>query len=182
MSKKSGKKKSITNARINEKKATTIIVVAFLIVVFLGGYIAFRFRDNYSNSLQTSVNNQTFTYSSELVTLTSSNVMNKEKGLNSDIRSIRIYNNNPEDVEYRVILKYDEISCTCTEKIPVNHIRYSLDGKTVKSLTEDNQVITSGKIKGLSNKNIEIRLWIDETFEGKEEHYHGRFIVERIEG
>lgn len=174
------KKKEIK--KISEKKATTVIVLAFLIIVFLGGYVAFKFRDNYKSTLQTNVNNQTFTYSSELVTLTSSNIMNKENGLKSDLRSIRIYNNTREDVEYKVILKNDDISCTCTEKIPTHLIRYSFDGKTVKSLTEDNQVIYKGKIRSLSSKNIEIRLWVDESFEGNDEHYHGRFIVERIEG
>lgn len=174
------KKKEIK--KISEKKATTVIVLAFLIIVFLGGYVAFKFRDNYKSTLQTNVNNQTFTYSSELVTLTSSNIMSKEKGLKSDLRSIRIYNNTREDAEYKVILKNDDISCTCTEKIPTHLIRYSFDGKTVKSLTEDNQVIYKGKIRSLSSKNIEIRLWVDESFEGNDEHYHGRFIVERIEG
>lgn len=180
MSKKSKKKNS--KREISEKKATTVIVVAFLIIVFLGGYVAFRFRDNYKSSLQTNVNNQTFTYSSELVTLTESNIMNKEKGLKSDIRTIRIFNNTRDDTEYRVILENDDISCTCTEKIPTNYIRYSLDGKTVKTITEDNQTIYKGKIKSLSSKNIEIRLWVDESFSGSQEHYHGRFIVERIEG
>lgn len=174
------KKKEIK--KISEKKATTVIVLAFLIIVFLGGYVAFKFRDNYKSTLQTNVNNQTFTYSSELVTLTSFNIMNKENGLKSDLRSIRIYNNTRDDVEYKVILENDDISCTCTEKIPTHLIRYSFDGKTVKSLTEDNQVIYKGKIKSLSSKNIEIRLWVDESFEGTDEHYHGRFIVERVEG
>ena len=174
-------KKSLSKTKINEKKAITIIIILFIVIVFLGGYISFRFKDKYNNSYQTNTNKQTFTYSTELVTLTKDNIMSNENGLKSNSRIIRIYNNTNEDIKYKIILKEDDINCTCTEQIPKYLIKYSLDGKIEKSLNEDNQILLNDKINKLSTKKIEVRLWIDESFKGDEDHYHGRFIIEKIE-
>ena len=172
---------SINKIVLSEKKITIIIVITFIVIMLLGGYISFRFKDNHNNSIKNNVSNKNFTYTSELITLTSSNIMNKEKGLKSNAYNIRIYNNTREKIKYKIILKSNDISCSCTEKIPTNYIRYSFDGQAVKTLIEENQDIYSNTINGLSNQNIEIKLWIDESYDGLDEHYHGRFIVKKIE-
>ena len=56
----------------------------------------------------------------------------------------------------------------------------SIDSKTVKSITKDNNEIFRGIIKKLSNKNIRVKIWIDNKYTG-EDHFHGVFVVEKVE-
>ena len=43
---------SINKIVLSEKKITIIIVITFIVIVLLGGYISFRFKDNHNNSLK----------------------------------------------------------------------------------------------------------------------------------
>ena len=119
------KNNNFTKTKINEKKAITIITITFVLIVLIGGYITFKIKDNKKRAILNNYSKKTFIYSSELITLTSNNIMNKEKGLESDAKNIRIINNTNEDINYRIILKEEDINCTSGEKIPNYYIRYS---------------------------------------------------------
>ena len=172
---------TISNIKKHEKKITFILVLIF-IFLFLG--IAFIFIDvnmkEYTNDIKSY--NSFISISSPVVLLDKSLVLNDKDGLKSKEISINIENSTCEDVNYKVVFNSNEnikSLCKCEDDLfDLNNIRYSLDGKNIKNFDSGHRIITTGIIKAYSNDTLKIRMWLHNPISN---HYHGEFVIEKIE-
>ena len=127
--------------------------------------------------------------SSRVVTLTNDYILSDSEGLKTDKYIVNINNDTPDVMNYKIRLVRDDIitsKCKCdTASLLLSNIKYSLDGKNISTLVENNNkeiIITTGSLKSGENKKVNINLWIDENvLKDKDYHFHGYFKVERVE-
>lgn len=180
---------TINKIKSNEKKYTIILVFIFMILFIVIGFFLFRVNGNKLYSSVDSVRNEMLESSSRVITLTNDYILSDKVGLKTDKYVVTINNDIPEILNYKIKLVRGDIitsKCKCdTTSLLLNNIKYSLDGKNISTLVENNNkeiIITTGSLKSGENKKVNINLWIDENvLKDKEHHFHGYFKVERIE-
>lgn len=180
---------TINKIKSNERKYTVILVFIFMILFIVICFFLFRVNGNKLYSSVDSAKNEMLESSSRVITLTNDYILSDKVGLKTDKYVVTINNDIPEILNYKIKLVRDDIitsKCKCdTTSLLLNNIKYSLDGKNISTLVENNNkeiIITTGSLKSGENKKVNINLWIDENVaKDKEHHFHGYFKVERIE-
>lgn len=180
---------TINKIKSNERKYTVILVFIFMILFIVICFFLFRVNGNKLYSSVDSARNEMLESSSRVITLTNDYILSDKVGLKTDKYVVTINNDIPEILNYKIKLVRDDIitsKCKCdTTSLLLNNIKYSLDGKNISTLVENNNkeiIITTGSLKSGENKKVNINLWIDENVaKDKEHHFHGYFKVERIE-
>lgn len=180
---------TINKIKSNERKYTVILVFIFMILFIVICFFLFRVNGNKLYSSVDSAKNEMLESSSRVITLTNDYILSDKVGLKTDKYIVTINNDIPEILNYKIKLVRDDIitsKCKCdTTSLLLNNIKYSLDGKNISTLVENNNkeiIITTGSLKSGENKKVNINLWIDENVaKDKEHHFHGYFKVERIE-
>ncbi|MDY5874807.1 MAG: hypothetical protein SPJ74_01890 [Bacilli bacterium] len=180
---------TINKIKSNERKYTIILVFIFMILFIVICFFLFRVNGNKLYSSVDSARNEMLESSSRVITLTNDYILSDKVGLKTDKYVVTINNDIPEILNYKIKLVRDDIitsKCKCdTTSLLLNNIKYSLDGKNISTLVENNNkeiIITTGSLKSGENKKVNINLWIDENVsKDKEHHFHGYFKVERIE-
>lgn len=180
---------TINKIKSNERKYTVILVFIFMILFIVICFFLFRVNGNKLYSSVDSARNEMLESSSRVITLTNDYILSDKVGLKTDKYVVTINNDIPEILNYKIKLVRDDIitsKCKCdTTSLLLNNIKYSLDGKNISTLVENNNkeiIITTGSLKSGENKKVNINLWIDENVaKDKEHHFHGYFKVERID-
>ena len=180
---------TINKIKSNERKYTVILVFVFIVLFVIVGFFAFRVNGNKLYSSVDSARNEMLESSSRVVTLTNDYILSDSEGLKTDKYIVNINNDTPDVMNYKIRLVRDDIitsKCKCdTAALLLSNIKYSLDGKNISTLIENNNkeiIITTGSLKSGENKKVNINLWIDEdVLKDKDYHFHGYFKVERVE-
>ena len=175
---------SINKIKENEKKYTIILVMFFMTLFLIIGYVSLRVKTfsliDYSNDLSGAY----VSLSSSVITLSEDDKISNNLGLVSDGIYLNLQNRIDNDYNYKIMLaEDDEIKniCGCSNELfNVEDIRYSIDGKTVKSISKNNMLITTGFLKMGGKDKINLKIWIDENSHSVG-HFHGKIYFEKIE-
>ena len=186
VNKNTGKNISHTISKIqdNERKYTFILVIFFMLLFFVIGYLSLKAKNtnffNYSNN----INGAYLSLSSKVVFLGEKNKISDNNGLLSDGIDISFYNTTDEDINYKLILVDDTdlgILCGCkNEMFDKNYIRFSIDGVNVKRFFNNEMVITTGYLEMGKTANINLKMWQDINSLNTG-HFHGKVIFEKME-
>ena len=173
---------SINRIRLNENKMTIFLVIVFICVFAFFGFFTLKIDSSSITSDLAGNFNSGVSVLTSVLTLDSDDVMSDEDGLNSSPIILSINNDNADIYSYKLTLVDDDNykkSCGCEKKINKEDIRYSLDGVTVKSLNNENDVLDIGSVESYSGNDLNIKIWVNDGTELDDEtHFHGRFIIE----
>lgn len=173
---------SINKIKENEIKYTIILVIIFMIVFALAGYVSLTVSNNYIND--SDIYNYSLIFSSKEFTLTNKNVLNDEEGLKSKAISYSIQNNSKNIKKYHIVLKNDDLikeKCGCTDKVDYKLIKYSIDGVHVNNLTEE-MIVLDDEVGAESIKEGTIKFWLSEEANFSDtNHFHGKLVIEGLE-
>ncbi len=170
---------TIYKIKANERKYTAILVVFFMVCFGFMGYFAFRIDVpmEYMTVTQSVKENRGIVSSSSTITLSKEENVTEEEGLRTPENEVTIKNNMMETVFYQVKLIEDEMmheKCGCDENhVPIDSIRYSLDGKEVLTLPPD-AVLWEGTLKPTERIRIPLQIWTENM---EQEHFHGRIEI-----
>ena len=173
---------SINHIKANENKVIFCLVIFFICIFICIGYFSLKVD---STSLVAGLNNNNImgiSVSTSIVTLDSDDIMSDEEGLKTNPVVLSIQNKFSELYSYKLLLISDENLkniCECNE-IDKGLIHYSLDGKTVKTIDNDNMLLDIDSVDGLLGKDISIRIWVSDSANLDENtHFHGKLVIER---
>lgn len=173
---------SINHIKANENKVIFCLVVFFICIFICIGYFSLKID---STGLVAGLNNNNImgiSVSTSIVTLDSDDIMSDEEGLKTNPVVLSIQNKFSELYSYKLLLISDENLkniCECNE-IDKRLIHYSLDGKTVKTIDNDNMLLDIDSVDGLLGKDISVRIWVSDGANLDENtHFHGKLVIER---
>ncbi len=175
-------KHSISKIKANERKYTIILTTIFVALFTVIGYSTLKVD---SSTLLNNVNAKKIyrgiSTSGRTITLTNDNIMNDVDGLNTENYVFKINNDSMNDYNYKIVLSEDEFAtkqCECTNNIPKENIKYSLDGKTVKSFDNDDLIILRDFIEKGNKKTITLKIWLsNQTNNEIDNHMHAKIML-----
>ena len=170
---------TINKIKANERKYTICLVIIFMTLFTVIGYFTLKINvTKYDEYLKRG----SITLYSKVVALDETQVLNNQDGLKTEDYSITIYNGIEKEVRYRILLRKDETLtnlCDCRDvEIQPNNLRISFDGDVVTYNSFDDIVIDTGVLSEYEDKTIKVKVWLSED---TNTHFHGRFILERID-
>ena len=175
---------SINKIKENEIKYTIIIVILFMMLFFVIGYVSLRLKTISFFDYSSNFNGAYVSLSSNVITLDEDDKMSDDLGLTLDGINLELNNTISEDYNYKIVFVEDEEmknKCHCSSDLfNIEDIRYSIDGLNVKSFTKDNMLITTGYL-GMGKKDkINLKIWLDKNSQSIG-HFHGKIYFEKIE-
>lgn len=120
-----------------------------------------------------------------IVDLTSTSPMSLEEGEKTQPYHVKIVNTSAEEQTFQIKLTKDvamvrEDKCSDIQ-LPMQYIRYQIDAYDPQSLdtTKRSPILYSDTLKAGEIRFLEVRLWVDESFENeyRDFHYHGKLSV-----
>lgn len=175
---------TIFKIKENERKYTVLLVVFFLLLFFVIGFISLRIKTKNFYELSDNLTGAYLSSSSRTIILDSDNKMSDGDGLLSSPYEIKINNTTKEAINYKVVFVEDselKRKCGCTsEGFNISDIRYSLDGKTVSSFVGNEMIISTGYLDIGKSDTIDLRIWLDSNSQNNG-HFHGEILFEKIE-
>ncbi len=175
---------TISKIQANERKYTFILAVVFLLIFCLIGFLSLRFNSeelvNYSDSISIA----SLSSSSKVVFLTNNNKLSDSAGLRSEACKINFFNNTMDDLNYKIVFVEDydaKKKCGCFDSnFNLMDIKYSLDGKNIRSFSNNDGVITTGFLNPGQMDTIKLRIWISDKSINNG-HIHGYFQIKKID-
>lgn len=168
----------INKIKDNERRYTISLVIIFMALFMVVGFFTLKLNvKKYDEYLEKGV----LSLYSKLVVLQEENILTDDDGLKSNSYYISVYNGIEKNVRYRILLKKDETltsRCGCEGELKPSDLKFSFNDDVVTFDSFDDIVIDSGMIEKFENKTIEVKVWLSEE---AKTHFHGRFIVERID-
>lgn len=168
----------INKIKANERRYTISLVIIFMALFMVVGFFTLKLNvKKYDEYLEKGV----LSLYSKLVVLQEENILTDDDGLKSNSYYISIYNGIEKNVRYRILLKKDETltsRCGCEGELKPSDLKFSFNDDVVTFDSFDDIVIDAGMIEKFENKTIEVKVWLSEE---AKTHFHGRFIVERID-
>lgn len=168
----------INKIKANERRYTISLVIIFMALFMIVGFFTLKLNvKKYDEYLEKGV----LFLHSKLVVLQEENILTDDVGLKSDSYYINVYNGIEKNVRYRILLKKDETltsRCGCEGELKPSDLKFSFNDDVVTFDSFDDIVIDAGIIEKFENKTVEVKVWLSEE---AKTHFHGRFIVERID-
>ena len=168
----------INKIKANERRYTISLVIIFMALFMVVGFFTLKLNvKKYDEYLKKGV----LSLYSKLVVLQEENILTDDDGLKSNSYYISVYNGIEKNVRYRILLKKDETltsRCGCEGELKPSDLKFSFNDDVVTFDSFDDIVIDAGIIEKFENKTIEVKVWLSEE---AKTHFHGRFIVERID-
>ena len=90
---------------------------------------------------------------------------------NTEIYNLKLENTNNSKQNVKVFIVPDVMK----NKLDNNYIKYQINNKDIKTLNMDGMIIVD-TIDSLEEKNIELKLWVSDTYNG-DLSYSGRIVV-----
>ena len=119
---------TINKIRENERKHMTILVISFMLLFCLIGYLTFRVD---SNEDKFPINTSDLNLSGDIFALTKNDIKSDQDGINEEGKELFISNNSEETTNYKIKLVQDEYSITkdnCkSRQMPFEYIKYILN-------------------------------------------------------
>ena len=175
---------TISKIQANERKYTFILAVVFLLIFCLVGFLSLRFNSEELVNYSDSMNIASFSSSSKVVFLTDDNKLNDIDGLKSEVYNINFLNNTFDDLNYKIVFVEDydtKTKCGCFDSsFSLMDIKYSLDGKNIRSFSSGDGVITTGFLSSGQMDTIKLRIWISDKSINSG-HIHGYFQIKKID-
>lgn len=172
--------------KIKEKEAKyTVFLVIFFMILFCGvGYLALSLNNKNVELNEKNQKLMGISTSASIATLTKEDVKSDEEGLDSDKYVINIENNLEENLIYELHFEEDEFiarKCECDMgTITDGSIKYSLDGKNIKTFTGEDMIIKTGNLSLGESESISITVWLDENLDSEHlGHFHGHFVLQK---
>ena len=94
-----------------------------------------------------------------------------KKDSNDNIYHLKL-ENTKEDIQN---IKLYIVPDVLKDNINNNYIKYQINDKEVKTLNTDGMILVD-KINGLEEKNIDVKLWVSDTYDGNQT-YSGRIVI-----
>lgn len=168
----------INKIKANERRYTISLVIIFMALFMVVGFFTLKLNvKKYDEYLEKGV----LSLYSKLVVLQEENILTDDDGLKSNSYYISVYNGIEKNVRYRILLKKDDTltsRCGCEGELKPSDLKFSFNDDVVTFDSFDDIVIDAGMIEKFENKTIEVKVWLSEE---AKTHFHGRFIVERID-
>ena len=175
---------TINKIKENETKYTIILVIFFMTLFFVIGYVSLRVKTISILDYSSDFNSAYVSLSSSVITLDDNDIMSDSMGLASNGINLSFHNTVSKDLNYKLILVEDDDMkriCGCSSDLfNIENIRYSIDGKTVKGISKDSMLLTTGFLEMGKNDNINIKIWLADNSLNSG-HFHGRIYFEKIE-
>lgn len=176
---------SINRIKENEGRYTFLLVLLFMILFCFLGYYTLSFGKE-KNVVK--VDNEEFLENSPKILLTKEDIMEDSLGLDTKVYEIEIRNTETGKVKYQITFSEDLIlagDCECDGKaFKINSIRYSLDGKNVNSLANDDRIVKTGELAANEMEVVSIKMWLASNIKLKNNdnyHLHGHFNIEKVQ-
>jgi len=90
---------------------------------------------------------------------------------NDNIYHLKLENTKEDTQNIKLYIVPDVLK----ENINNNYIKYQINNKDIKTLNTDGMILVD-KINGLEEKNIDVKLWVSDTYVG-EQTYSGRIVI-----
>ena len=168
----------INKIKANERRYTISLVIIFMALFMVVGFFTLKLNiKKYDDYLEKGV----LSLYSKLVVLQEENILTDDVGLKSNSYYISVYNGIEKNVRYRILLKKDETltsRCGCEGELKPSDLKFSFNDDVVTFDSFDDIVIDAGILEKFENKTVEVKVWLSEE---AKTHFHGRFIVERID-
>lgn len=175
---------TINKIKENEWKYMMILVLFFMTLFFVIGYVSLKIKTLSFFDYMSDFNGAYVSLSSNVITLDENDKMSDIMGLNSNGIDLVFQNTINEDYNYKIILIEDfdlKNRCGCSsEGFNISDIRYSLDESTVKNLSGQNMLLTTGYLEMGKKDKINLKIWLDKNSQSLG-HFHGRIFFEKIE-
>ena len=174
---------TIKKIKENEAKYTAVLVFGFMILFCVIGYFTLRVNNNFltDSVRQIDMTDYGLSLSSSVVTLSESNVMSEEEGLQSNPYFLTVENRTKSDLNYKILLVEDKDlyeSCGC-HSIPLEQIHFSFEEEN-PSLLNESRTIGEAFLMSGKKKQYKVKIWVDSSHDSSlEEHFHGHFVIER---
>ena len=175
----SGKEISHTISKIkaHERFYTTILVIIFMILITTGAYFALRITPSKLNSTNVYVDEDGFSYSTNLVFL-NSNTINKE---HSNEYAINISNKTDSNENYVIKLSLnDEFikKCNCDDQlVTIDKIRYSIADGIDRKIDNSEMILSTGFIRENEIDELKIKLWLEDVNKKEESYFYGKLEI-----
>lgn len=168
----------INKIKANERRYTISLVIIFMALFMVIGFFTLKLNiKKYDDYLEKGV----LSLYSKLVVLQEENILTDDVGLKSNSYYISVYNGIEKNIRYRILLKKDETltsRCGCEGELKPSDLKFSFNDDVVTFDSFDDIVIDAGILEKFENKTVEVKVWLSEE---AKTHFHGRFIVERID-
>lgn len=171
---------TINKIKANERKYTTYLVITFMFLFMVIGYFTLKVNTDKHDEY---FNKDSLSMYSKVITLNEKDVLSDEDGLKQKGHSLNLYSGIKGNVKYRILIKKDDTLtglCDCSENlVEAKNIKCSINGSEIITFTDiNNMVIDSGMMQENESKAMNIKLWLNE---GTNTHFHGKFILERVD-
>ena len=176
---------TIKKIKEHEVRYTVILVSFFMLLFVFIGYETLKINDDYfdNNIEQKDIVGYDSSFSGEVILLNKKSIMSDLEGLKSKGYTFKVENTTNNAFRYRIILVpfIEQIEmCGCKGRVvDSKNIKYSIDGKTIQSTVNKNIVLLEDNINKLSVKEINIKIWLDDSLDDKDYHYHGYLKMEK---
>ena len=175
---------SILKQKKKERMYTSIMAIIFIITIPLAIFLSFRvdthqlFESSYYKETNIVLTHQ-------FITLDKNNILSDEEALKKDPYIIKYYNQTSQNINYIIHFAKDEKAidkCKCNDKlIDYHHLKYSIDGKTVNSFSDDTMLITANMIRSRKKDQFKLWIWIDDTIKENDISFLGKVVFEELE-
>ena len=176
---------SIAKLKKQERIYTIVFALFFVIMIPLIIFLSFRvdttqlFDYSYYKDVNVLLNGQ-------FITLDNSSILKDSDALNKDPYIIKYNNLTNNNINYIIHFAKDEKAislCNCNDKLLDYHkIKYSIDGKTVHSFSDESMLITANMIRARKKDEFKIWIWIDEKVKDDNDVlFLGKIVLEELE-
>lgn len=175
---------SIAREKKKEKIYTFVLVIAFIITIPMAIFLSFRvdskklFDAGFYKDASISLNG-------EFITLDDESVLTDNEALAKEPYTIQYNNLTTNNINFIIRFAKDEnaiATCDCNNKLLDYHkIKYSIDGKTVHSFSDETMLITADMIRAREKEQLKIWLWIDDKVSKKDVIFLGKIVLEELE-
>ena len=108
---------------------------------------------------------------SSAVSMNEITITDISKNSNNNLYHLKLENTKDETQKIKIYIVQDVLKTNINN----NYIKYQINNKEVKTLNTDGMILVD-KINGLEEKNIDVKLWVSDSYEGNET-YSGRIVI-----
>jgi hypothetical protein len=175
----SGKEISHTISKIkaHERFYTTILVIIFMVIITTGAYFALRITPSKIKDTNIYIDENGFSYSTNLVFLNNSTVDQK----NGNEYTINISNKTEKNENYVIKLSLNEDfikKCNCDDQlVTIDKIRYTIDNGVERKIDNSDMILSTGFIRINEINELKVKMWLEDIDQEEESYFYGKLEI-----